>query len=272
MVAVTAAMGYFLASGSFAPFDRFIVLLLGTFLSGAGASALNAYLEREVDQKMERTKNRASAQGTLTPTAIILYGTISTVAGSVLLASYVNLLTGFLALLTAFLYVLVYTPLKRITWLNTSVGAIPGALPPLGGWAAATGNLELPAWILFAILFLWQHPHFYAIAWIYRDDYRRGGFQMLPVVDTDGRRTFRQVLFYSSLLIPVSLLPFTLGVAGSIYLYGALLAGGAFLAASAFFVISQTTKEARNLLFASLVYLPFLLLLVVADSQFAFAG
>lgn len=272
MVAVTAALGYFLASGTFAPIDRFVVTLLGTFLTGAGASALNAYLEREVDQKMERTKHRASAQGTLSPTAIILYGTFATVAGSVLLASYVNLLTGFLALLTAFLYVLVYTPLKRITWLNTSVGAIPGALPPLGGWAAATGTLELPAWILFAILFLWQHPHFYAIAWMYRDDYRRGGFQMLPVIDIDGRRTFRQVLFFSSLLIPVSLLPFTLGVVGSVYLYGALLSGGAFLAASVFFVVSQTTKEARNLLFASLVYLPFLLLLVIADSQFAFAG
>ena len=163
---------------------------------GGGSAVLNHYLERDVDRLMERTRNRPLPAGLVRPSTAMSCGFILVLLGECILLSFTGLLTAFLALLSAFLYVVIYTPMKRLTWLNTSLGAIPGALPPVGGWTAATGELETGAWIFFLILFAWQHPHFYAIAWMFREDYARGGFKMLPVVEADGKRTCRQVIFF----------------------------------------------------------------------------
>ena len=179
-----------------------------------------------------------------------------------------NLLTAFLALLSTFLYVVVYTPMKRLTWLNTSFGAIPGALPPVGGWTAASGQIEPGALALFGILFAWQHPHFFAIAWLFRDDYRRGGFKMLPVLEPDGRSTCRQILLFSILLVLVSVLPTFLGIAGNLYMFGAVLLGLGMLAIGVILSITRSHLDARRLLKASVVYLPLLLLLTIVDVSF----
>ena len=178
----------------------------------------------------------------------------------------VNLLTGFLVLLAAFLYVLVYTPMKRLTWLNTTFGAIPGAIPPMCGWAAATGRLDPGAWVLFLILFAWQHPHFYAIAWMFKDDYRNAGFKMLPVVDPSGVSTFRQTMLFAALLLGVSVLPTIIGMTGKVYCVGALAMGLALLAVGALFTRTKSFLDARRLLKASVVYLPLLLLLIIVDA------
>ena len=180
----------------------------------------------------------------------------------------VGLLTAFLALLTAFLYVVVYTPMKRQNWLNTTFGAIPGALPPVGGWTAATGTVDPGAIVLFLILFAWQHPHFYAIAWIFRDDYRRGGFKMLPVVEPDGDSTCWQVMGYSVLLLIFSVLPTFMGLTGSVYLVGVTVVGLLFLAVGVALSISRTVASARLLLKASVLYLPIMLVLSVVDPGF----
>ena len=185
--------------------------------------------------------------------------------GLVVLIVAVNLLTAFLALLTAFLYVVIYTPMKRLTWLNTSLGSIPGALPPVGGWTAATGELEAGAWALFAILFAWQHPHFYAIAWIFREDFRRGGMKMLPVLETDGKRTCRHILGFSVVLLGVSALPATMGLSGQVYLVGALCLGLGLLAAGISLAVERSNLAARRLLRVSVIYLPLLFILAIVD-------
>jgi protoheme IX farnesyltransferase len=195
----------------------------------------------------------------------LIFGEYLVLAGVLLLLWKVNLLAAFLALLTTFLYALVYTPLKRLTWLNTLVGAVPGALPPMGGWAAATGAIDVGAWVLFAILFIWQQPHFYSIAWMFRDDYRKGGFQMLPTEDPDGRRTFRQIIGFSALLIPVSMLPSAIGLAGPVYAAGAFVLGVAMLFSCLPLVRTGSVRDARRVLRASVLYLPLLLGLIVAD-------
>jgi protoheme IX farnesyltransferase len=189
-------------------------------------------------------------------------------AGLFILIWTVNLLTGFLVLLAAFLYVLVYTPMKRLTWLNTTFGAIPGAIPPLCGWAAASGNLSAGAWVLFLILFAWQHPHFYSIAWMFKDDYRSAGFKMLPVVDPCGTSTFRQTIFFAVLLIGASILPTFIGMTGSVYGAGATLMGLGLLTVSAMFACHKSVADARRLLRASVVYLPLLLILIIVDAGF----
>ncbi|HIG17048.1 MAG TPA: protoheme IX farnesyltransferase, partial [Candidatus Handelsmanbacteria bacterium] len=222
--------------------------------------------ERDIDAVMRRTRDRPLPSGRVTPAAALSLGFLLILAGQVVLVLTVNLMTAWLALLTAFLYVVIYTPLKRTTWLNTSLGSIPGALPPVGGWAAATGHLDAGAWVLFAILFAWQHPHFYSIAWIFRDDYRRGGFKMLPVLEEDGRRTCRHILAFSVLLIAVSILPALLGSSGTVYLLGALVLGAGMLAAGVSLTISRSNVDARRLLRASVIYLPLLLILTVFDS------
>jgi protoheme IX farnesyltransferase len=201
----------------------------------------------------------------MTPSRGLAVGIGLSVAGVVVLVLFVNVLTGLLALATVLLYVGVYTPLKRMTPLNTIIGAIPGAIPPVMGWTAVTGEAGLPAWVLFAILFLWQLPHFLAIAWIFRDDYRLGGFPMLPVLDPDGEATGRQVALYCAALVPVSLIPTFLGLAGPIYFFGALLLGLAFLGAGLMMAVRRRGKEARRVLLASVTYLPLLLALMVAD-------
>jgi protoheme IX farnesyltransferase len=268
MVLVMSAAGYFLGAQSLRPLDTFVIMLLGTALSSGGAAVLNNYLERDCDIKMHRTKTRPLPAGQVTPSEALSFGLILVLLGVSLLAWQVNLLTGFLSLLTVFLYVLVYTPLKRVTWWNTVIGAIPGALPPMGGWVAATGNLDLGAWVLFLILFVWQHPHFYAIAWMYREDYRRGGFKMLPVVEPDGRSTFRQVIWFSLVLVPVSLLPGFLGMAGAVYTWGMAVLSLGMLWYGIVLARTHSVQDARVLLKASIIYLPLFFILILSDSRF----
>lgn len=272
MVLVTTALGFFVgsraATAGAVGIDVFTLLftLLGTALSAGGSGVLNHYLERDVDTLMRRTRDRPLPSGLVQPSAALSLGFALILAGQIVLVLNVNLLTAWLALLTAFLYVVVYTPLKRTTWLNTSLGSIPGALPPAGGWAAATGELDTGAWVLFAILFAWQHPHFYSIAWIFRDDYRRGGFKMLPVLEQDGRRTCRHILGFSLLLIAVSIVPALLGTSGTMYLVGALLLGAGMFAAGVSLTLTRSMVDARRLLRASVIYLPLLLILTVIDT------
>ncbi|MBX7142973.1 MAG: heme o synthase [Oligoflexia bacterium] len=268
LVLVTHALGYFLGGKGIASYETLFCALFGTGLACAGAGALNCYLERDVDALMKRTMKRPLPSGVISPIDALTFGVLLVLFGTVFLVWQVNLLTGFLALLTAFLYTHVYTPLKRITWLNTLVGAIPGALPPMGGWSAATGEVSLGAWILFLILFLWQHPHFYAIAWMFRDDYARAGIKMLPCVEPDGASTFRQVLLCSALLIPASLLPTIIGMSGYVYLCGALVLGLVMMKVALMASQSRSIADARSLLRASVVYLPILLVLIVADASF----
>jgi len=267
MVVLMTAAGYFLGAQTVEPLWTFFMALLGTAISSAGAAALNNYLERDCDLEMNRTKSRPIQRGVLSPNEALNFGWIAALLGVAILIWQVNLLSGFLSLLTTFLYVVVYTPLKRITWCNTVVGAIPGALPPMGGWAAATGEVGLGAWIVFLILFVWQHPHFYAIAWMYREDYARGGFKMLPVVYPDGRRTFRQIIGFSVLLIPISLLPYIFHMAGTVYAAGMLALGVAMLGVGIKSWRTHAVSDARLLLQASVIYLPLFFALILCDSN-----
>ena len=268
LVMVTTALGFYLGGEGRLPPVLFSFLMGGVAMVCAGSSALNHYLEREFDSKMLRTKNRPIPAGIIAPAYALNFGITLTLTGIFLLYVKVNILTAFLSLLTAFLYIVVYTPMKRASWLNTTVGAIPGAIPPLGGWAAATGSLSFEAGILFLILFIWQHPHFYAIAWMLRDDYKRGGFQMLPVVEPNGDRMFRHILWTSVLLIPVSLIPAVIGMSGAVYCAGALIAGVLLLIISRKFVASRTNLDARKLLRATVLYLPALFFLIIMDVIF----
>jgi len=268
LVLVTTALGYYLGGQGFQSFSILFYLTIGAGSVCAGSGVLNQYLERDTDCKMTRTKNRPIPTGQISPGNALSFGILLILFGLIVLYIKVNLLTTFLSLLTAFLYVVVYTPMKKISWLNTTIGSIPGAIPPMGGWAAATGQIDMGAWILFLIMFLWQHPHFYAIAWIYKDDYKKGGLKMLPVVEPDGKSTFNQILWYSAMLIPISLVPYFIGISGILYLIGALISG-IFL----FIVGKKLTKTAsivcaRNLLKATIIYLPFLLLLIIIDGTF----
>ena len=265
MIVVSATIGFYLAKGSLHPIALWIYMVVGVLLTGAGSAALNNYVDKDADAKMDRTKRRAIPMGYLSPSSVLVFGILLVSLGVSLLYWQVNSLTGSLALATALLYVLVYTPLKRVTWLNTYVGAIPGALPAAGGWTAATGEIEAGAIILFALLFLWQLPHFYSIAWIYREDYKRGGFRMMPGEDPTGNQTFAEVMISSMLLIWVSLLPTFFGLTGDFYLGGALVLGYFFVSTSFFFVISKTPETARKLLRSSLLYLPLILILMVSD-------
>lgn len=267
MVVLMTAAGYFLGAQTVEPLWTFFMALLGTAISSAGAAALNNYLERDCDLEMNRTKSRPIQRGVLFPNEALNFGWIAALLGVAILIWQVNLLTGFLSLLTTFLYVVVYTPLKRITWWNTVIGAIPGALPPMGGWAAATGEVGLGAWIVFLILFVWQHPHFYAIAWMYREDYARGGFKMLPVVYPDGRRTFRQIIGFSLLLIPISLLPYIFHMAGPVYAAGMLALGVVMLGVGIKSWRTHAVSDARLLLQASVIYLPLFFALILCDSN-----
>jgi protoheme IX farnesyltransferase len=268
MVLVTTALGYYLGGRGWTGLPGLLVTLLGVAMGSGGAAVLNNYLERDFDARMDRTRNRALPSGAVPPLHALVLGTTLVIAGVMLLVSRVNLLTGFLVLLAAFLYVLVYTPLKRVTWFNTPVGAVPGAIPPMVGWAAAAGNLDAGAWVLFAILFLWQHPHFYAIAWMFKEDYRRGGFKMLPENDPTGARTFRHVMVHCALLIAVSVLPTVFGLTGVVYVGGVVAIGLAFAAAGLALARSGALPDARRLLRASVIYLPVWLLLTVVDLTF----
>jgi protoheme IX farnesyltransferase len=267
MVLVTTALGFLLGSSHRGSFKILALTLLGVGAATGGAAVLNNHLDREWDAKMVRTCKRALPTGSIEPQTALTLGVGLVINGVFLLALTVNLLCGFLVLLAAFLYVVVYTPLKRVTWWNTTFGAIPGAIPPMAGWAAATGHVDAGAWVLFAILFAWQHPHFFAIAWMYRDDYRAAGFKMLPVVEPTGRRTVCLTLAYSLVLIAVSLMPTLIGMEGWFYFWGTLAIGILMFTAALGFARDHSFQHARGLLKASIFYLPMLLLFIVLDAH-----
>jgi len=257
LVLFTVAVGGLLAAT--APYDLTQLghALVGTALVAAGASALNQWMERGTDGLMRRTENRPLPAGRLASAEVLGFGIVLSVLGlGYMFILMAHPLAGALTALTLVSYVFVYTPLKRKTTLNTLIGAVPGALPPVIGWAAMTGSLDRVAGILFLIVFLWQVPHFLAIAWMYREDYGRAGLKMLPVVDEDGSATGRQMLLYCIALIPVSLLPVMLGDASLMFGFGALGMGAYFVRAIGGFVMAPTQTQARKVLHASLVYLP----------------
>lgn len=266
MVVAATALGYEAAD---APDGHGVlpVVLLGTALLAAGSGVLNNVLEHEVDARMERTRRRALPQGTVSRPAAAWFGALLLAGGAVLLWGGGGLRPALLGVLAAVLYLLVYTPMKRRSWLNTPLGAIPGALPPLIGWSAASGGLSAGAWILFGVLFLWQHPHFYAIAWAYRDEYRRAGLKMASEVGAGGRFLTTQVILFLGALIPLSMLLAAAGTAGLVYAAGALLIGLFYLAAGVSFARRRDLGSARRLLRASVIYLPALLVIVLADSR-----
>jgi len=268
MVLVTTALGFYMGNRGIHDWGVFLFTLLGVGLGSGGAAVLNNYLERDVDALMVRTRGRPLPAGRVSPLSALVYGTALVMSGVAVLVLRVHLLAGFLVLLAAFLYVLVYTPMKRATWFNTSVGAVPGAIPPMAGWAAATGRLDIGAWVLFAVLYLWQHAHFYAIAWMYRDDYRKGGFKMLPPNDPAGARAFRHILVYCALLLLVSLQPVAMGLAGWLYLWGVGIIGFGLGFFGWALALSGSRPDAGRLVRASVVYLPCWLLLTVVDLAF----
>jgi len=239
--------------------------LLGTGLLAAGAAVLNQYLEREFDARMPRTAERPLPRGQIAPEAALLLGGFFSVSGLLVLAAWVNLLTSLLGAVTLVTYLFIYTPLKRKTPLNTIIGAIPGALPPLMGWAAARGQVDPLGWTLFAILFFWQLPHFMALAWLYREEYEQAGFVMLPSVDPEGVRTGRQAVSQTIFLFIASLMPYTLKLAGPVYLGGAVILGLGFLWAAARFTANLSRSSSRRLFITSIIYLPLLLVLLVLD-------
>lgn len=275
LIVMTACSGYYLgAQKAGIPFLSWGLFhaLLGISMVSSGTAALNEVLERDVDARMHRTARRPIPAGRMSVLHAASVGLFLTVAGSVYLARFSNVLTGTLTFATALVYLAAYTPLKRVSPVCTFVGAFPGAMPGVLGWAAVRGRLEWGSLVLFAILFLWQFPHFFSIAWLYRDDYSRGGIRMLPVVEPDGRSTGRRILAYSIALVPVSLMPAFVGMSGRTYLVGALALGIALFFAAARFVWSKTPPasaasrlRARHLLQATVFYLPLLLALMIVS-------
>src|SRR5713101_7458140 len=265
LVLLTTLVGFYIASRGPVDYMLMIHTVLGTALVASGASALNQLWERKYDARMRRTQDRPLPSGRLQPQSVLLVGCTSALLGLGYLALAVNSLTCFIGACSLLIYVFVYTPLKRVTWLNTAIGAIPGGLPPLMGWTAARGQLTSEGWALFAILAFWQLPHFLAIAWIYRDEYAKAGFKMLPVVDPQGQRTGRQAVSHTLGLIMVSLSPFVFRLAGPVYLFCALGLGLVFLWFAARFARELTVQRARQLFFVSILYLPALLTMMVLD-------
>jgi len=265
LLAVVSAVVGFLMAARPPAWGLLLQTLIGSALVGAGANALNQWLERDADALMRRTQHRPLPAGRLSPRAARTFGWACSALGVAWLALTTTPLAGALGLLTIAIYVGVYTPLKRVTSLCTLAGAVPGALPPLIGWAAASGTLSAGAWALFAILFLWQLPHFLALAWIHREDYARAGFRMLPVLDPDGAITGRQMVLYGLALIPASLFPTILGVAGPYYFFGAALAGLWFLSVTVMAACRPSSALAGRVFTASISYLPVVLGLMVID-------
>ncbi|HYJ87625.1 MAG TPA: heme o synthase [Pyrinomonadaceae bacterium] len=265
LIVLTSAAGFALASPGQVNYPALVAAMFGIALLSSGIATLNQYMERDLDALMRRTADRPLPSGKLLPWEALSFGVGLTVVAEIYLTILVNPLTGLLGLTVIAGYLFAYTPLKTRTTLSTMVGAFPGAVPPLIGWAAARGELSIEAWVLFAILFLWQFPHFLAIAWMYREDYGRANILMLPVVEPDGRVTAQQIVVYTVLLLPVSLLPAALGISGRIYLYGAIVLGLLFLYSSLRAAFSKSRQEAKRLLLASVIYLPLLFILMVVD-------
>jgi heme o synthase len=265
LVLATTLVGFYLGTEGKLQVLPLLHALVGTGLVAAAASALNMWLERDLDSLMKRTVGRPLPAGRLQPGEVLAFSLVIAAAGLVYLLLFANVLASALAAITLLSYLFVYTPLKTRTWLCTLIGAVPGAVPPMIGWAAAAGELPYGAWILFAIVFFWQMPHFYAIAWMHREDYRRAGFPMLPIIDRDGKRTSRQVSLYLSALILVTLLPSAIGLAGSAYLIGALALGLIFLASGLYFARMRDRISALRLFIISVCYLPALMALLAID-------
>jgi len=274
LIMMSAGIGYFFGlpnASSWPEFLGHIHLLsllntiVGTALIASGTAALNQWFERDADRKMRRTAGRPLPLGRLTPRSALAFGAALSVAGFLELWLGVNLLSGSIGAFTLAMYLFLYTPLKQRTWWSTTVGAIPGAMPPMIGYAAAAGTLTVEAWILAAILFLWQFPHFYAIAWMYKEDYAQAGIRMLPVVEPDCRSTARQMVLYGIALIPVSLLPVAFGMSGNIYLAGALVLGLWFLYSGVRVATERSVSRARGVLMASVLYLPLIYGLMLFD-------
>lgn len=259
LVLLTTLAGFYLGWVGRLNYGLLAHTLLGTVLVAAGAAALNQLIERGLDARMHRTRERPLPAGRMTPETALGIGFLTSVTGLLELAWAVNLLSAVLAAITLAVYLFVYTPLKRVSTLNTLVGAVPGALPPMLGWVAARGSLDAGAWALFGILFCWQLPHFLAIAWLYREDYARGGFVMLPMVDPDGRRTGWQAVNYAVLLLMVSLTPTLLGLATPVYFLVALILGLGLMAFAVRLLLERSARRARQLFLASIIYLPLLL-------------
>ena len=266
LILMSTGIGYFFGwDGQWNNLSLLLHTIIGTGLIASGTAALNQWYESEADAKMKRTNQRPIPSGRVTSRNALYFGTAIAILGFAELVVGANLLTGMLGLFTLGSYLFLYTPLKQTSWLSTTVGAVPGAMPPMIGFAAARGGLTAEAWVLFAILFLWQFPHFYAIAWMYRDDYKSAGIQMLPVVEPDGNSTSRHMLVFALFLVPVSLLPVYYAMAGKIYFAGALLLGMTFVYACWQVFNDRSLLKARGVLKASVIYLPLLYCLMVLD-------
>jgi protoheme IX farnesyltransferase len=267
LILMSTGVGYFFGLDRDVPLNWALLIhtIVGTGLIASGTAALNQWWERESDALMRRTASRPLPMGLLTAKRALWFGIALAVAGAAELAIWVNPLSALLGAITLAAYLFVYTPMKSRTHLSTVVGALPGAMPPLMGYAAASGILDREAWTLFLILFVWQFPHFLAIAWMYRDDYARAGIRMLPVVEPDGQSTSRQIILYATTLIPISLLPVVFGMSGKIYLVGALILGAWFLYTGVRVAFDRTNVRARHVLLASVIYLPMIYGLMVFD-------
>jgi protoheme IX farnesyltransferase len=265
LVLITTAAGYYMGAHGPVAWLHLIHTVFGTMLIAAGTAALNHYIERDSDRLMRRTASRPLPSGVLKPGQALAYGIALCVAGAVYLYFASGVLAAGLGVVTCLSYLLAYTPLKKRTVWATFVGAFPGAIPPMIGWVAASGRLDLGAWLLFAILFFWQFPHFHAIAWMYREDYARAGILMLPVVDREGTRTFRQILVTAAVLIGVSLLPAIAGLTGVFYFFGALGLSVALLQVCLWAASAKTNARARWLMHATVLHIPLLLGLMVYD-------
>ncbi|HVW11204.1 MAG TPA: heme o synthase [Bryobacteraceae bacterium] len=267
LILMSTGVGYFfgLDRTKSINWELLIHTIVGTGLIASGTAALNQWWERESDKLMRRTASRPLPRGLMTARRALWFGIALAIAGAAELAIWVNPLSSLLGIFTLAAYLFVYTPMKSRTHLSTVVGALPGAMPPLMGYAAASGLLNREAWSLFFILFVWQFPHFLAIAWMYRDDYARAGIRMLPVVEPDGNSTARQIILYASTLIPISLFPFLFGMSGRIYLVGALILGFWFLYTGVRVAFDRTNVRARAVLLASVIYLPAIYGLMVLD-------
>lgn len=265
LVLMTTGAGFYMGVRGPIPWLHMIHVVFGTMLIAAGTAALNHYIERDSDAHMRRTASRPLPAGSLTPAEALCFGLTLAVGGAIDLYFVAGALACALGALTSLSYLLAYTPLKKHTVWATFVGAIPGAIPPMIGWTAATGKLDAGAWLLFAILFFWQFPHFHAISWMYREDYARAGILMLPVVDKDGTRTFRQIVLYASGLVAVSLLPSVMGFTGVLYFFGALVTCTASLQVCLWAASAKTNVRAKWLMHATVMHIPILLGLMMYD-------
>lgn len=265
MVLVACSIGYILAYRGDFDLTRFFWALIGTALVTGGACTLNCYIERDADAIMPRTCRRPIPAGTISPVSALVFGAFLVLSGCLSLFAKINILAGVLGIALVFIYLAIYTPAKRLTWLNTSIGALPGAIPPLIGWASASGQIDPGGWILFAMLFVWQHTHFFPIAWLYKEDYQKAGFQMLPVLESKGEKTFRLTAFSALALLPISMLLCGVDFTGLAYRIGATLACVVLIAAG--FRLSQhpSRAAAHAVLVLSLFYLPVILGAVLLD-------